>query len=302
METLKMPKNAEKYNCVKCHFTCNKKSNFEQHLLTTKHQMETFGNPKNAEQKSCDTCNKIFKSKSGLWKHKKVCVGVKNTIESVTETPNIDIVTNDDATFKHMFIEMMKQNKELQNTLQTVIPKVGSTVVTNNTTNITNNHFNLNVFLNEQCKDALNIMDFVKSLHIQIADLESTCHLGFVEGTSKIIIDGVRDLDIHKRPIHCSDLQNQILYVKDNNMWKQDTSNKDTMKRAIDEISKANIKQLPNLIMENPMYANEEEYMKIVSNIMNMDVDLDKSEIIKNVSKEVTLNRDTIMDTTTRLD
>ena len=295
METQKMPKNAEKYNCEKCHFTCNKKSNFEKHLLTTKHQMETFGNPKNAEKKACDVCNKEFRSKSGLWKHKKVCVGIDTPEETeVTQTTD-NTPSNDDVTFKNMFIEMMKQNKELQNTLQTVIPKVGSTVVTNNTTNITNNHFNLNVFLNEQCKDALNIMDFVKSLHIQIADLESTCRLGFVEGTSKIIIDGVRDLDIHKRPIHCSDLQNQILYVKDNNMWKQDTSNKDTMKRAIDEISKANIKQLPNLIMENPMYANEEEYMKIVSNIMNMDVDIDKSEIISNVSKEVTLNRDTII-------
>ena len=144
-------------------------------------------------------------------------------------------------------------------------------------------------FLNEQCKDALNIMDFVNSLKLQITDLENTSKMGFIDGTSKIIIDGLKELELHKRPVHCSDLQNEILYVKDNDTWEQDTDNKDKMKRVIDEVTKANMKQLPKWITENPTYANDEEYMKIVSNIMNMDVDNDKSEIITNVSKEVIL-------------
>ena len=114
---------------------------------------------------------------------------------------------------------------------------------------------------------------------------------GFVEGTSKIIIDGLKELDVHKRPIHCSDLKNEILYVKDNDIWKQENENKDTMKKAIDEISKENIKQLPQYITENASYSNDEEYMKIVSNIMNMDMDTDKSEIIRKVSKEVTIKK-----------
>jgi len=99
----------------------------------------------------------------------------------------------------------------------------------------------------------------------------------------------LKELELHKRPVHCSDLQNEILYVKDNDTWEQDTDNKDKMKRVIDEVTKANMKQLPKWITENPTYANDEEYMKIVSNIMNMDVDNDKSEIITNVSKEVIL-------------
>ena len=205
----------------------------------------------------------------------------------------------EEVDYKEMFLEMMKQNQELQKnmmqqnqeiqqtmqkTMQEMIPNIG-----NNNNNKTNN-INLHIFLNEQCKDALNIMDFVNSLKLQLKDLETTGRLGFVEGTSKIMIDGLKELELHKRPVHCSDLQNDVMFVKDNNMWKQDTNNKDTMKRAIDEISKANIKQLPQWITDNPTYANDEEYMKIISNIMKMDnIDSDKLEIIRNVSKEVIL-------------
>ena len=114
--------------------------------------------------------------------------------------------------------------------------------------------------------------------------------MGFIEGTSKIIIDGLRDLELHKRPVHCSDIRNEILYVKDNDTWEKDTNNKDKMKRVIDEVSKANMKQIPKWITDNPTYANDEEYMTIVSNIMNMDsIDEAKSKIIQNVSKEIEL-------------
>ena len=182
----------------------------------------------------------------------------------------------------------MQQNQEIQQTMQKtmqeMIPNIG-----NNNNNKTNN-INLHIFLNEQCKDALNIMDFVNSLKLQLKDFENTGKLGFVEGTSKIMIDGLKELELHKRPVHCSDLQNDVMFVKDNDTWKQDTNNKDTMKRAIDEISKANIKLLPQWITDNPTYANDEEYMKIISNIMKMDnIDSDKLEIIRNVSKEVIL-------------
>ena len=289
MEINKMPKNAKEFYCEKCDFICSKKSNYEKHLLTTKHKMEIFGkngNRKNADFYDCDTCNKNFKSNSGLWKHKKKCVTINN------ENNNIDVKndTRRGVDYKDMFLEMMKQNQDLQNTLQSVIPKVGNT--TTNNTNITNNHYNLHVFLNEQCKDALNIMDFINSLHLQFNDLESTGRLGFIEGTSKIIINGLKELDIHKRPIHCSDLQNEILYVKDNNIWKCDNENKDTMKKAIDEVSKANMKQLPQWITESTSNKkDDEEYMKIVSNIMKMDDnENDKTEIIKKVSKEVMIN------------
>lgn len=286
MEIKSIKKNANIFYCEKCDFSCSKKSNFEKHLLTAKHKMEINGkngNGKNANDFICDNCSKLFKSNSGLWKHKKKCI-VK---EVMVESKDLE-VSSDNVDFKDMFLEMVKQNRELQKTMQGMIPKVGNTT---NNTNITNNHYNLHVFLNEQCKDALNIMDFVNSLQLQLKDLESTARLGFVEGTSKIIIDGLKELDVHKRPIHCSDFQNEILYVKDNNMWKKENENKDTMKKAIDEISKANIKQLPNLLTGGSNDTNDEEYMKIVANVMNMDEDSEKSEIIKKVSKEVTLKK-----------
>ena len=136
-------------------------------------------------------------------------------------------------------------------------------------------------------------MEFVHSLKLQMTDLENTGKMGFIEGTSKIIIDGLRDLELHKRPVHCSDVQNEILYVKDNDIWQKDTNNKDKMKRVIDEVNKANMKQLPKWITDNPAYANDEEYMTIVSNIMNMDsIDDAKSKIIQNVSKEIELVSD----------
>jgi hypothetical protein len=202
----------------------------------------------------------------------------------ISPRPHTSIGTTDDINYKEMFIEMVKQNQELQKTMQEIIPNIG-----NNNNNI-NNKFNINVFLNEHCKDALNIMEFVHSLKLQMTDLENTGKMGFIEGTSKIIIDGLRDLELHKRPVHCSDIRNEILYVKDNDTWEKDTNNKDKMKRVIDEVSKANMKQIPKWITDNPTYANDEEYMTIVSNIMNMDsIDEAKSKIIQNVSKEIEL-------------
>ena len=228
-------------------------------------------------------CGKQYKHNSGLSRHKLKCkyvdVNISEQFEEIGEK-------DDNVNYKEMFLHMMKQNQELQKTMQEIIPNIG-----NNNNNISNK-VNINVFLNEQCKDALNIMDFVNSLKLQITDLENTSKMGFIDGTSKIIIDGLKELELHKRPVHCSDLQNEILYVKDNDTWEQDTDNKDKMKRVIDEVTKANMKQLPKWITDNPTYANDEEYMKIVSNIMNMDVEHDKSEIIKNVSKEVTITND----------
>ena len=196
----------------------------------------------------------------------------------------LDVIKQNQELQQSMMIQNQEIQQTMQNTIQEMIPNIG-----NNNNNKTNN-INLQIFLNEECKDALNIMDFVNSLKLKLKDLENTGKLGFVEGTSKIMIDGLKELEIHKRPVHCSDLQNEILYVKDNDTWQQDTDNKSTMKRAIDEISKANMKQLPKWITDNPTYANDDEYMQIVSNIMKIEnMESDKTEIIKNVSKEVIL-------------
>ena len=286
MVTKITPKNADKFYCKKCDFKCCKQSDWTRHISTRKHKMITEGNektPKNAVYMFRCNCGKEYKHKSGLSRHKLKC---SFTDIKVNEYHSEIKEDNDNVNYKEMFLHMMKQNQELQKTMQEIIPNIG-----NNNNNISNK-VNINVFLNEQCKDALNIMDFVNSLKLQITDLENTSKLGFIDGTSKIIIDGLKELELHKRPVHCSDLQNEILYVKDNDTWQQDNDNKDQMRRVIDEVTKANMKQLPKWITDNPTYANDEEYMKIVSNIMNIDVEHDKSEIIKNVSKEVTIIND----------
>lgn len=274
------PKNAEKFTCEKCDFKCCKKSDWTRHITTRKHKMITNDNektPKNASYIYMCNCGKQYKHNSGLSRHKLKCkyvdVNISEQFEEIGEK-------DDNVNYKEMFLHMMKQNQELQKTMQEIIPNIG-----NNNNNISNK-VNINVFLNEQCKDALNIMDFVNSLKLQITDLENTSKMGFIDGTSKIIIDGLKELELHQRPVHCSDLQNEILYVKDNDTWEQDNENKDKMKRVIDEVTKANMKQLPKWITDNPTYANDEEYMKIVSNIMNMDVEHDKSEIIKMCRKK----------------
>jgi len=289
MLTKKMPKNAEKFSCEKCHFSCSKKSNYDKHLLTRKHKMLINVNekmPKNAVPLyECD-CGKKYKQKSGLSRHKKQCdfneKNEKNEI-NFNETINDE---KEDKTYKKMLMEVMEENKEMRKTIQGMIPKIGGDVNSHNTNNV-----NINVFLNEQCKDALNIMDFVKSLQLQLQDLETTGKLGTVEGTSKIFINGLKELEITKRPIHCSDIQTETLYVKDNDTWAKDNDSKDKMKMAIDEVSRANLRQLPKWVTQNKSFLEDEEYMKVISNIMTeLDEKGDKDKIINNIAKETIIH------------
>ena len=279
MDTIFTPKNAKKYNCKKCDFKCYKKCDYDRHLGTAKHKrihLDTIFTPKNAENMYvCEKCNKQYKFNSGLWKHKQKC---NNNIKYKKNNEN-------DTNFHSMFMAIMEKNNELQTTLLEVLPKIGDTTNSHKT-----NNFNINVFLNEQCKDAINIMDFVNSLQLKLKDLECMGKLGFVEGTSKIFINGLKELELHKRPIHCSNINSETLYVKDNDTWEKENDNKDKMKKAIDGINKANIKQIPHWILENPTYTEDEEYMKIISNVIKMDIEEDKNKIINNVAKETLID------------
>ena len=295
MTNEKSQKIPQTFLCIICDYSTSNKKDFTKHNLTRKHKILTNTNEKsqkipktgNSDKKHACCCGKEYKHASSLSGHKKKCV-----IQNMNSVGNTHIKSEfENSGYKEMFLEMVNQNKELMNdnkelhkTIRNIVPNIG------NNNNSNNNQVNINLFLNEQCKDAINIMDFVNSLHLQLQDLENTGRLGFVEGTSKIFIDGLNKLELHKRPIHCSDIKDETLYIKDNDIWEKDTDNRDKMKRAIDEVSKANLKQLPYWITDNPTYANDEEYMKIVSNIMSMDIENDKSKIIKQVSKEVMLH------------
>ena len=307
MPNEKMPKNAAKFICKNCDFKCFKESNFNAHLLTRKHKILTNPNekmPENAEKNFECECGRQYKHMSSLCNHKKTCKGLSNTSmvtdESITQSqPSNDIVT----ILLTQNMELIKQNQEFkdlildQNKKIMEIAKEGKTI--NNTTN-NNNNFNLQLFLNEQCKDALNIGDFVSQIKLQLSDLDMIGRVGYVEGMSKIFLRNLKELDVFKRPIHCSDLKRETLYVKDKDAWEKENGENVKIKRAIKEVEHKNIKQLPQCREENPAAEDTEtkkhlEYQNILLEAMGgstlEDDDKKREKIIRNIAKEVVIDK-----------
>jgi len=307
METLGnqiMLKNIQKYYCKYCDYSTSKKSSFKNHCLSTKHiksikinALETFGNqimPKLCSTNySCEKCNKEFKNRSGLWKHKQKCFEEKEKEENV-EIKDID--TNN----KELIMILIKENAELKNMMIDVIKNGTNNINTNiNNNNSNNKTFNLQVFLNETCKDAMNIMDFVDSIKIQLSDIESIGQIGFVNGISKLIIKHLNALDENMRPIHCNDPKRDSLYVKDANVWgKEDPDNK-KIKKAIKYISHKNICALPEWKAKYPdcTYSDSlksDQYNQIVIEAMGGSGDNDDEKadkIVKKIAKVVTIDK-----------
>jgi hypothetical protein len=239
----------------------------------------------------CNGCDKQYKDNSGLWRHSKKCQPNKKQEETNDENSN--------KTLTDAIMEMMKQNQQIQKQLLEIV-KEGH-VVNNNTTNnnTTNNNFNLNVFLNETCKDALNMVDFVNSLHLQLTDLEETGKLGHSDGISRIFVNGLKVLDVNKRPIHCSDLKREVLYIKEGNVWEKDNDDKTLIKRAISKVESKNINQIPLWVKAHPECAigsNREntKYLKMVIQCTggdNCDSNGNINKIIKNIAKEVVIDK-----------
>jgi hypothetical protein len=242
----KMPKNAENFICEKCNFICSKKSNFEMHLLTAKHKNRTFSNdlmPKNAENQAeeylfnCKKCNKGYKVKNSLWYHEKKC-----NLNEDLEKDNNNNNDNKDELIQYLISE----NKEFKN----LILEVCKNVQGNNTNNINNNithtnshnkTFNLQFFLNETCKDAMNMSEFIDSVKLQLTDLESVGKLGFVDGISNIIIKNLEALDVQKRPVHCSDSKRETMYIKEHDKWEKDDSEMKQIKELVRNVRDKNI-------------------------------------------------------------
>ena len=275
----------KKFECKKCDYICSRKSDLNKHFKSKKHNTTntTEIQPDNSLIHIC-SCGKQYNHRGSLFNHKKICKyeEKEEKVENIQEEKKEE----NDLNYKDMFLEMVNENKELHKTMRDMIPTIGN----NNNNNINNSQFNINVFLNEDCKDALNIMDFVDSLQLQLKDLDNTGKLGFVEGTSKIFIEGLNKLEVTKRPIHCSDIKEETLYIKDNDTWEKENKNNDKMKKAIDKITDINMEQMPEWVKENPKFANDDEYLKVISNIMNvMDKgkqNKQKEKIINNVAKE----------------
>lgn len=289
-DTISMPKNAELFHCNNCDFKCSKKSNYEKHILTSKHlkrykkiQNDTSNNAKNATSCYVCDCGKEFVYHSGLWRHKKKCIHDNN------------ITDIDD---KFLIIKLLQQNQELQKSL---IELSKEKSINNSNINSHNKTFNLQFFLNETCKDALNITDFVSSIKLQLSDLETTGRLGYVEGISNIILNNLKTLDTSERPIHCSDSKREIIYIKNDNQWTKENEDKPVLTNAIKIIANENIKQISQWKKNNPDCTDSESkknnlYLKIVSNAMSgsskHETDKNINKIISNVAKEIIINKD----------
>jgi len=306
MSVTKSAQKTPKYFCKTCDYSsCNKKD-YERHIVTIKHKkrekvtecdnlLTEMSQKTQFPKVSCENCNKEYTSRNGLWLHKKKCTKIKE--EPTEESNNVILeLLKQNQEFKDLIIEQNKQIVELAG-------KVGNTVnnTTNNTTNNTNNNFNLQFFLNEQCKDALNIMDFINQLQLKTSDLDMVGRLGYTEGISKLFIRGLKELDLFKRPIHCSDLKREVLYVKDQDSWEKDNDEKKKMKNAIKYIAAKNFKQIHEWQEENPDsndYDSKKntDYNKIVLHSMGgataEEDENNYNKIIRNVAKEVTIDKE----------
>tara|TARA_B110000483_G_scaffold136655_1_gene163409 strand:- start:7757 stop:8653 length:897 start_codon:yes stop_codon:yes gene_type:complete len=259
-----MPKTAEYFHCELCVFNCSKQSNYNAHLLTRKHKMLTNVDnkmPKNAEF-VCDDCGKLYKYRQSLHVHKRKCSVSKDSI--TVKDNNNSLVVTDKPDYKDLLMQAMKQMQEQHEEIKKkdelmaqMIDKIGNT--TNNTMN---NQFNINMFLNETCKNAMNLSDFIDRIEISHDDLENNAQLGFVNGMTKILMDNLRHLTLHERPIHCTDVKRETLYVKDEDVWDKEKSTV-KLENAIQEVSRKSLKSLINWKKMNPDYEDlDSEFSK----------------------------------------
>ena len=289
----------ENYVCELCDYKCCKKYNWDRHVLTSKHMKVTQSEQKRAklsknEQKmsykyACDICNKSYESRNGLWKHKQKCKS-----EDCDDDLDNKYIKQVESTDKELIMMLMKKNDELQSMMMEVI-KNG----TNNTINSHNKSFNLNFFLNETCKDAMNIMDFVDLIKLQLTDLEKVGELGYVAGISNIIVKNLKELDVTKRPVHCTDKKRETLYIKDEDKWEKDEEKK-KLRKVIKRVASKNQRLLlkfkevhPDCGTSSSKYSDQ--YNKIIVESMggSGDNDLEKEEkIIKNITKQIVIEKE----------
>ena len=296
--------------CEICDFVCCKESNMKKHLSTRKHHgnlMETGLSskkmPKNAavsHDYRCVKCDRNFATNSGLWKHKKVCI---NAVSATNSNENKEEI----AKLTALITQLMTQNTELIKKIGATTTTTTTTTTTNNTTNHTTNNtnninksknFNIQFFLNETCKDALNISEFVDSLKITLEDLDFSRKNGLVSGITDVMIKGLKQLDVTKRPIHCTDKKRETMYIKDNAKWEKDETH-EKMKNTIIQIAKKERNALTEWVEENPDWMETEskqiEYLTIMRNVCEPIEDYDKNnkKIIHNLTANVFVDKET---------
>ena len=271
MTYIKIPKNPNKYSCEDCNYTTGSKKDYNKHLLTAKHKILTNTDINGIKSHPyCCQCGKGYKHRQSLWAHKKTCLYDESSLDNTITNQPLQTIQSMDSDlviellkqnqeFKELMVDQNKQlqqtqehNNDLQKQLLEVV-KDGKTI--NNTiNNTTNNRFNLNVFLNETCKDAINLNDFIQSIELTVNDFINTGEVGYVKGISNIMVDRIRDMEPHIRPIHCTDLKREIVYVKDSNKWAKEDETKSHLRKAVRIVADKNQAQVHPWIKENPNY------------------------------------------------
>ena len=302
MDTFMLEKGGGEFTCINCDYKCCKKYNYDRHCLTDKHKMIHFGyildtkNEQNVqnEQKQkvknfeCECGNK-YKYSQGLSKHTKKCDFFKNNqIVTTTEKKNEELINyliKENQEFKSLILEIVKKDNIMNNN-----------TMNNNTINSHNKTFNLQFFLNETCKNAMNINEFVDSIKLQLSDLENVAKIGYIEFLSKIIIKNLNALDVTERPVHCSDSKRDTMYVKDDDKWEKESENNERVLKAIEDIANKNSKMVKEWKIKNPECASSKSHKAdVYSHIMIEAVcsnnDANNAKILKKIAKEITIDK-----------
>jgi len=278
-----------KYTCELCDFYTNKKDHYDKHLITKKH-MKKINNKitdNNVVSKTQCSCGVIFNNRTTLWRHKQMCKIVNK--ENAVNNDLMKLLIQDTNDFKKLIMKIVENGTYNNNT------NINNSSIHNSN----NKTFNLHVFLNETCKDAMNIMDFVNSINITLDEFEKVGDLGYVEGLSNIIVKNLNKLDVTKRPIHCTDKKREILYIKDDNKWEKENKNNDNLRKMIKHVAHKNAKLLltfrekhPDCNKSHSKFSDQYTKLTIESMGGSGDNDIEKEDkIIKNISKIVTIDK-----------
>lgn len=292
-----MPKNAGKFYCEKCHFICSKQSNWNQHILTLKHQNGDNGDKFTA--KYICHCGKTYKHRQGLSRHKKKCIGVPEPQDPSPPQQSANSNTDNSELVEKMFTMFTQMMTHNQDFMQNVIGKVQG--INNNSHN--NTQFNIQMFLNEQCKNAMNIGDFIKSLPITAQDYENTKDKGLADTLTNLMVDGLNSMELVERPIHCTDQKRKVMYVKDNDKWEKDKDHA-LFLQGINDLADIHKKRVHLWQQENPEFKTREKLQAVFTGIIgNLFTDVteqrkDMNKIFKGVTDSTFLD-DNIKNTLT---
>ncbi len=316
--SIKFSKNSENENgqfyCSFCDYRCSLKQHWIQHNNTKKH-IKCAGNQSKKTGNQTDMvftckCGRHYRDRSGLWKHKQKCSLNNNKNSELDLDDNIgenddsdeELFTLADISDKKLILQLLTQNQELQKTIIELTKNGINNYNSNNSTNINNSNnktFNLQVFLNETCKNAMNITDFVNSIQPTLEDLENVGRVGYAEGISNIIINNLRKMEITERPIHCSDTKREVTYIKSDDEWNKETEDKPILLKAIKDVANKNIQNIMEWKDMHPGCTSADSrkndtFLKIVSNSMcgsdTDEITKNFNKIIKNLSKEVAIS------------